>query len=189
MMTIQAIAGSEVAALPRALIIDGRLYFYALLQTDWDDSLYRRGRSYPLYSNYNSLVKDLHCDLIPCWTESKGTIDLDAARTVVGAGMADHEIRTVLVAWNGLEELAEGLRVPLNYRGRLATRSYQKLFWGLNPPSLTPPGARYLPVWRRKEISKIFGVLRSGSMRVARSILEAGVVGQSVAALDASWLE
>jgi hypothetical protein len=52
--------------------------------------------------------------------------------------------------------------------GVMANRSYDKLFWGLNLPAMTPPGQWFIPARRR--LAKIDQVLRECGARVASSI-------------------
>ncbi len=39
---------------------------------------------------------------------------------------------------------------------------YQKLFWGNNFPSLTPPGKHFVPAWSGTEIQQLRGILMDG---------------------------
>ena len=54
--------------------------------------------------------------------------------------------------------------------GVMANRSYDKLFWGLNLPAMTPPGQWFIPARRPRQLAKIDQVLRECGARVASSI-------------------
>lgn len=169
---------TDVAAYPRVLMLNGRTYYYAVLQTDWEDSLFRHADEFPIYSSFETLQVRLASSGIPCLVDALGVVDLDRARAVVAARMGAEEIDAVLVAWNGLEEIAEGVGIPFHFRGELARRSYEKLFWGSNLPSVTPLGEHYVPLWRRSEVAKMTKLLRLGSARVSGALRRAGVHGQ-----------
>lgn len=87
----------------------------------------------------------------------------------------------LLDAWNFCDDLADlhhGPPTPYKRWSRAAQGCYQKLFWGCNLPSVTPPGKRFDPVWRRDELSAIRRVLLAGrtllNMNLAGRWTEAG---------------
>ena len=47
---------------------------------------------------------------------------------------------------------------------------YDKLFWGCNLPSMTPPGMHYEPTWSPEEITTVVEVLHSG-LRLLRDAI------------------
>jgi hypothetical protein len=70
-----------------------------------------------------------------------------------------------LNAWNLLDDLAAIHDHPgTSYAqlSRAAAQSYDKLFWGNNLPSVTPPGERYVPSWSAQELDEIRQVLEAG---------------------------
>lgn len=157
-----------------SLRLYGEDFWYALLYFDpppeGDDPVYRRGSASPLYRERGALVADLVLDGIPVDAEAVSEGDVDRARELVGHRMSRDEIDAVIVAWNALDDLTKSLGVPLGFYGRLAHRVYDKLFWGLNLKSVTPPGEWYVPTWRRRELAKIDQVLRECGARVAASV-------------------
>lgn len=162
---------SVVAGLVR-LRVQGGDYCYALLDSDPpadEVSAYRHGEDHPLYSDLSALMAHLDQDGIPVDGEMVGSVDVDHARAVVGCRMSRDDIAAVINAWNALDDLTKALGVPLGFSGPLANRGYDTLFWGLNLKAVTPPGERYVPAWRPRELAKINQVLREGGKRVTPS--------------------
>jgi hypothetical protein len=163
---------SSVAAGVMRLRLGGADYFYALLYADPpadEDPAYRHGEHHPLYSERSALVAHLVRDGISIDPEVSGSVDVEYARAVVGHRMSREEIDVVIDAWDALDDLTKALGVRFGFSGRLAIRCYDKLFWGLNLESVTPPGERYVPAWRPRELAKIDQVLRECGARVAPS--------------------
>jgi hypothetical protein len=70
-----------------------------------------------------------------------------------------------LAAWNFFDDLA-GLHTAPSTEYALLSRSasecYDKLFWGTNLPSVTPPGERFHPAWSSEELAAIGRVFAVG---------------------------
>lgn len=162
-------ADDSVVAGLMSLRLDGRDYWYAMLYRDPppdDVPAYRHDGAHPLYPEREALVSDLVSDAIPIDAELAGSADADRGRALVSHHMSRDEIDVVITAWNALDDLTRSLGAPLGFFGRLANRCYDKLFWGLNLESVTPPGQWYTPSWRPRELSKIDQVLRECAARV-----------------------
>jgi hypothetical protein len=75
------------------------------------------------------------------------------------------ECPAFLNAWNFFDDLA-GLHnnpdSPYAKLSRGAGQSYDKLFWGNNLPSVTPPGERFTPSWGADELDSIRRVMEAG---------------------------
>ena len=67
----------------------------------------------------------------------------------------------LLNAWNMLGDVARSLGVGLA-EPKGVKDVYDKLFWGSNLPSVTPPGEQFLPRWSREDLSALTAVLSSG---------------------------
>lgn len=163
-------ASARVAAV-MPIRLSGREWWYVVLWTDNDceDFAYRHGSASPLYRDRDALAADLDSDGIPVDDEVGWRVDVDHAREVLGFTMSRDEIEVVINAWNSLDDLTKSLGVPLGFRGTLANRAYDKLFWGLNLPSVTPPGKWFTPGWWPGELGKIDQVLRECGARVLSS--------------------
>jgi hypothetical protein len=155
-----------------ALRLRGCDLWYAVLHIDGadEDPTYRHGFASPLYRERDALVADLELDEIPIDQEIGDEVDVDHARALISFTMSRDEIDEVITAWNALDDLTKSLGVPLGFHGELANRSYDKLFWGLNLPAMTPPGQWFIPAWRPRQLPKIDQVLRECGARVASSI-------------------
>ena len=162
-----------------ALLIDGRVYYYAeLFWKDAADEVYVRNGRGPLCVDENVLDADL-ADAGIDWgdgPEISQIVDVDRALAVVDLSLAGEDIDVAWTVWNGFEDLMPALGLPFGFRGRIANRCYDKLFYGLNLECITPPGEHYVPVWRPREITKMKQVMRTGAerLRVAVADLKAG---------------
>lgn len=165
-------------ASPRGLVIEGRLYYYAMLMYEkGDDELYRKPGVSPVYGAFSQLAADLERDGVKVVAEADGIVDVDSALLVVSRSMSEDQLSEVIVAWNCLEELLTGLSLPFNFHGRLSDSAYSRLFWGMNLPSLTPPGEHWVPHWTPRLLAKIHQILSVGASRVLGHAASAGVVG------------
>jgi hypothetical protein len=75
------------------------------------------------------------------------------------------EYSPFLDAWNLFDDLAGLHAAPESEYGRLswaAAGCYDKLFWGSNLPSVTPPGARFEPSWSPEELVAVTQVFEAG---------------------------
>lgn len=75
------------------------------------------------------------------------------------------ECPAFLDAWNCFDDLA-GLRLnPDSAYAKLSRNAgptYDKLFWGNNLPSVTPPGELFTPSWEADELETIRQVMEAG---------------------------
>lgn len=92
--------------------------------------------------------------------------DLDA----VAAWLAEPQGDTVacsdfLAAWNLFGDIARScpqFSASFADRDKQLRMVYEKLFWGSNLPSVTPPGEHYTPEWSRDEVTDIRQILQDG---------------------------
>jgi hypothetical protein len=90
-----------------------------------------------------------------------------------------------LAAWNLFEDIAssvEGKRPPPAPKHK---RISNKLFWGNNLPSLTPPGKHYVPIWTKSEVGKLQHILSNG-LRLFRNTRREGTSVGSMAGSQVS---
>jgi len=75
------------------------------------------------------------------------------------------ECSEFLNAWNFFDDLA-GLHdhpgTAYAQLSRSAGECYDKLFWGNNLPSVTPPGEQFTPSWSADEVERIRQVMEAG---------------------------
>lgn len=92
--------------------------------------------------------------------------DLDAIAT----WLADPRAETVacdafLSAWNLFGDIARSCQrsgASFSDRDKHLRTVYEKLFYGNNLPSITPPGEHYRPEWSREEVTGLRQILRVG---------------------------
>lgn len=67
-----------------------------------------------------------------------------------------------LGAWNLFADASRSLNVPFDGDSRRMNLLCDKLFWGTNPPALTPVGRFYVPIWTKHERIIIADTLAQG---------------------------
>jgi hypothetical protein len=78
-----------------------------------------------------------------------------------------------LNGWNFFDDLAGLHTAPTTDYARLsraASGCYDKLFWGNNLPSVTPPGQRFDPPWSYDELAAIRQVFEAGLNMVEKEL-------------------
>lgn len=176
----KAVAEARIsaAAFVCALLLDGRVYYYSILMRpgraiDDVEEIYHHDGRPPLYGQYVRLIEHLSIDGFPTQDGVFDVLDVDRALDIVGPSMSgESDLDAVLTVWNGMDDLVPALGLPFAFQGRLANRVRDKLFWGLNLPSVTPPGRHYVPVWRRKEAAKAVKALRAGAFRIRTALAD-----------------
>ncbi|UPG89482.1 hypothetical protein L2Y96_19110 [Luteibacter aegosomaticola] len=96
--------------------------------------------------------------------------DLDA----VAAWTAQRDAEAIdcimmLNAWNLFVDIAATFSCKL-LEPRGANAVYDKIFWGNNLPTMTPPGEHYVPAWSQEEADVLVGVCKAGLSLLRRAI-------------------
>jgi hypothetical protein len=103
---------------------------------------------------------------LPLVHDEPARYDFDQLREwCVRAESADVDCPVFLDAWNFFDDLArlhEDCQSDYAKLSRRASQSYDKLFWGNNLPSMTPPGKRFTPTWSAEELEGIRLVMEAG---------------------------
>lgn len=76
----------------------------------------------------------------------------------------------MLNAWNMFVDIAATFSCKL-LEPRGASAVYDKLFWGNNLPTMTPPGEHYVPAWSQEEADVLAGVCAAGLSLLRRAIV------------------
>jgi hypothetical protein len=112
-------------------------------------------------------------------SEESPDYDFDRIRAWCAApDRAGIDCSAFLNAWNFLDDLAglhTGADTLYTRLSRAAAECYDKLFWGNNLPMVTPPGERFDPVWRVRELNEIRRVLKAGLRLLESELRAAGV--------------
>ena len=87
-------------------------------------------------------------DVVEKWLKRKRPAQLDCV--------------TFLDTWNLLADLSATVGGDFDPDKAKTQKIYSKLFWGSNPPAVTPPGKCYEPVWLGSESQIIRHMFREG---------------------------
>jgi hypothetical protein len=91
--------------------------------------------------------------------------DLDSVVAWTKAPGMPVDCRNALAAWNLFGDVARSIRgrgIAFDHLDSQFPSIYEKLFWGNNPPSMTPKGRHYVPEWSPGELAALAEVLSAG---------------------------
>jgi hypothetical protein len=118
-------------------------------------SAYAAANSYAPLDMEDAVLHDL--DSVVRWLKLK---KMKRARQV--------NCEALLAAWNLFADMSRSLNGQFDPDPERTERIYQKLFWGTNPPAMTPEGCHYTPLWSSVELETIHEQLSLG-LRMFRS--------------------
>lgn len=93
--------------------------------------------------------------------------NLDGIEDLLQLPASDDTCTQLLNAWNLLGDIARSVNASLDDRGPEADKCYDKLVYGNNLPSITPPGEHYSPYFDDHEQSVISEILVRGRVILA----------------------
>jgi hypothetical protein len=93
--------------------------------------------------------------------------NLDGIEGLLQLPASDDTCAQLLNAWNLLGDIARSVNASLEDRGPEADKCYDKLFYGNNLPSITPPGEHYGPYFDDHEQRVISEILDRGRVILA----------------------
>jgi hypothetical protein len=93
--------------------------------------------------------------------------ELDGLEELLGLPPTDEICARLLNAWNLYGDVARSVGCSLDDRGPATDTCYDKLFYGNNLESITPPGARYRPAFSAEEKDAVREVLNRGRIILA----------------------
>jgi hypothetical protein len=88
--------------------------------------------------------------------------DLDGAVRWLD-GDAEPDCGLLLSIWNLAGDVARGVNASFEDRGEVLDKVYDKLFFGSNLPSMTPPGQRYQPEWTEEELGMLRATIKTAA--------------------------
>ena len=163
---------------PCRIRLNGAFVFVLWYQDDRDGFVYSTGCRLLVADSVEALTDQAAVQGMPVEPEAPAEYDFDRIREWCRRPMAEAvDCPTFLITWNFLDDLAGLHTAPDTAYSRLsqaAAGSYDKLFWGNNLPSVTPPGERFAPSWSSDELAAIRRVFEAGL-----GLLEAGLVGST----------
>jgi len=65
-------------------------------------------------------------------------------------------------AWNFFADLSNSVNGKFDADRKMTQKVYDKLFWGNNLPSVTPPGKKYEPIWSEAQVQLLKKTLTDG---------------------------
>ena len=150
---------------PKEFVVGGLTRWCVFLRDDSDgpDSLWLDGDGAPML--WEDQLTALQASSVPRDEVDSTCYDLDLAMEGFDR-LIRSDPNVMLDAWNFIDDFLQSSSHPLGFGGKVESKSYEKLFWATNPPSLTPSGEHYVPTWRRRELRKMYQVLSRGRKRV-----------------------
>ena len=98
--------------------------------------------------------------------------DLDSIVAWLGRSRpAELDCATFLTAWNLFGDLSASVKGDFDSDRTRTQHVYEKLFWGTNLPSVTPPGKHYTPLWNDEELRVMREILTNGLMLFRKHVL------------------
>jgi hypothetical protein len=138
---------------PLALRVGGRTLFLLWGSDDWalNRIIADAGRVVSFSDEVSARQYALAKNLTLAPKEELHLHDLDSAVRWLEAD-AEPDCSLLLAIWNLAGDVARSVNEPFEDRGGALDDVYDKLFFGNNLPSMTPPGEQYHPEWTEEEL-------------------------------------
>jgi len=79
-------------------------------------------------------------------------------------------VKEILNCRNLVNDVALSIGLTFDDRSEEKDRLYDKVFWGNNLPSMTPPGERFEPTWSQNEVELLQGIIGDGTALIRRAL-------------------
>jgi hypothetical protein len=160
---------------PLALKVGGRTVFLLWVSDDWalNRVLADAGRVVSFCDEQSAREYAQAENLTLAPEEDLGLHDLDSAVSWLEAD-TEPECRLLLAIWNLAGDVARSVTEPFEDRGEALDGVYDKLFFGNNLPSMTPPGEQYHPQWTEEELR-----LLRATIQIAVDLIRSCVVASN----------
>ena len=157
---------------PLALKVGERTLFLLWVSDDWalNRVLADAGGVVSFSDEESAREHALAENLTPAPEEDLGLHDLDSAVSWLHAG-TEPDCRLLLAIWNLAGDVARSVSEPFADRGEVLDCVYDRLFFGNNLPSMTPPGELYHPQWTEEELR-----LLRATIQIAVDLIRSRVV-------------
>lgn len=140
-----------------------RIIYYMLWFTGEDDGFISELSKPLLFSNFNDL--DKYAKNINIKLESDLTVyNFEAITNWIENPKSPSKYELFLDSWNFFNDLSKSTDSPFkgNFDSGNTVDVYNKLFYGLNLPTLKKNGEEFTPKWDEQEIEKLRDVLEDG---------------------------
>ncbi len=142
--------------------LDGQDRYIIWYTSDVDGVCLRDGKI-PVFKEQTALTEYAASIGINIQSEEPGLHDLG----VVAKWLESPTGKTVdcpsfNAAWNLFTDVSRSVKGDFDQDQTRTKNVYEKLFWGMNLPSVTPEGKEYEPIWTKKEVALLHEVLSQG---------------------------
>jgi hypothetical protein len=153
---------------PQPLRLDGATWYLLWASSDEDTGLddrftsrvYSDGRTAVTFADSRELQAYSTAHSLELAREPEGTVvDFDAAAEWAASDQTPDPV-LLLACWNLCVDVAAGTGRPLQDRSPALDPVYDKLFFGNNLPSMTPPGEHFEPSWSADELATLRTFMR-----------------------------
>jgi hypothetical protein len=160
---------------PLALKVGGRTLFLLWVSDDWavNRVLARDGRVVSFSDEESARQYALAENLTLAPKEELRLHDLDSAVSWLEVD-TEPDCRILLAIWNLAGDVARSVNEPFEDRGEVLDDVYNKLFFGNNLPSMTPPGKQYHPEWTEGELRLLRATIQIAIALIRSRAVESG---------------
>jgi hypothetical protein len=142
--------------------LDSQHRFLIWYSNDKDGVLAEHGKV-PSFSSQEELFRYALTHLIDIQAEQPFLHDLDkVARWLDGPSADSIDCQAFSAAWNLFADVSSSVGDNFDSDPKLTQKVYDKIFYGLNLPAVTPEDKLYEPVWTIEEVQLIREVLGRG---------------------------
>lgn len=136
---------------------------YLIWYTNDVDGVWLRDGKIPVFTEHTNLIDYASSNGINIQIEEPRLHDLD----VVVKWLESPTGKTVdcpsfNAAWNLFADVSRSVKGDFDQDQKRTKKVYEKLFCGMNLPSVTPEGKEYEPIWTKKEVALLYEVLSQG---------------------------
>ncbi len=136
---------------------------YLIWYTNDVDGVWLDNGKIPVFHKQNLLLEYASNHHIGIEPEEPCLHDLDkVSRWLNHPNISSVDCKGFSAAWNLFTDVSSSVRGNFDPDKRKTDKVYQKIFWALNLPSMTPKEKQYEPKWTKKEVEIMREVLTQG---------------------------
>ena len=146
---------------------DRYLIWFRTEEEDLDGVVVGKNGTIPIFINETDLMNYAEsCGFMPVESSASVIHNLDAIAKWLNEKKRQRARRVdcekFLNDWNLLGDVSSSIGGDFDPQKERTQKIYEKLFWGNNLPSLTPPGKFYVPIWSGREMQTLHEVFSQG---------------------------
>jgi hypothetical protein len=136
---------------------------FLIWYTNDEDGVVLRDGMMPVFSRQDDLHRYAAAQGITIKKEQPRLHDLDVvAKWIMCLSPEAIDCNEFNAAWNLFADVSEKTNSIFDKEKKLTKKIYNKLFWGMNLPSVTPNGKEYDPFWTKAEVKILHDVMTKG---------------------------